>query len=82
MGVTKLPPVAGFCLPGAPGAFISDPDFLEEIYVKNNAFFSKHPIEAKGGRPLLNATIVSKPSDDADYSIQRKLLSQAFMKDK
>lgn len=54
-----LPPIAGFCLPGAPGIFISDPSFLEDIYVKHAAILSKHPIEMKGGRPLLNATLVS-----------------------
>jgi len=28
----NLPDLAGFCIPGAPGVIISNPDFLDEIY--------------------------------------------------
>jgi hypothetical protein len=37
LGCNQLPAVAGFCLPGTPGVFISDPSFLEDIYVTKNA---------------------------------------------
>lgn len=60
-----LPDVAGFCIPGAPGVVISNPDFLEEIYGQNS--LSKHPVEMKAGAPLLNATIVSQPTDNPNY---------------
>ena len=60
-----LPDVAGFCIPGAPGVIISNPDFLDEIYGQNS--LSKHPVEMKAGAPLLNATIVSQPTDNPDY---------------
>jgi len=36
----------------------------------------------KAGAPLLNATIVSQPTDNPDYPSQRKVLSEAFLKDK
>ena len=82
LDVKELPSVAGFAIPGAPGVFISNPSFLNDIYVTHNAYLSKHPVEMKAGAPLLNATIVSQPSDNPEYPLQRKVLSSAFLRDK
>jgi hypothetical protein len=74
LDVHDLPGVAGFAIPGAPGVFISNPEFLQDIYVTNSAYLSKHPSEMKAGAPLLNATIVSQPSDNPEYAPMRKVL--------
>lgn len=72
--VQDMPSVAGFAIPGAPGVFISNPDFLKDIYVTYSAYLSKHSSEKKAGMPLLNATIVSQPSDNPEYTPMRKVL--------
>ena len=61
---------------------INDPQYLEEIYVKKNSFFTKHPSKREGGAPLVYHNIISMDTHTPEYAPKRKAVSSAFFKNK
>ena len=57
-------------------------DSLDDLYVTKNSAYSKHEIERKMSRPMLQNSIASLETDDPQYKTKRKALSAAFMKSK
>jgi len=55
---------------------------LNELYVTKNQFYSKHENERSLSQPLLGTNIISMESNDPEYKTKRKVLSQAFFKNK
>ena len=82
LGVDHLPPFSGTMLFGMPCILISDPDALEDVYIKKNSAFTKHEIERSFGYPLLLNNIISMETEDPEYKKKRKALSAAFLRSK
>jgi hypothetical protein len=59
-----LPPVWGMFLGPFRAIMINAPEYLEEIYVKHNAFHSKHDHEKQTFNLLNPTTITFLPSED------------------
>lgn len=76
------PPMAGMVLFGNIFVCVNDPALLEEFYVKQNKFYSKHSMMQTGGAPLLYSNISAMSSNDPEYPGRRKALSTAFFKSK
>lgn len=77
-----MPPISGLCLPGRTLISINSVEYLNDIYVTQNAFntklFSEQRIfEIIGGR-----NIVFMDTFHKDYNATRKELSGAFFKNK
>ena len=82
LGVDHLPPYSGAMLFGMPCILISDPDALEDVYIKKNSAYTKHELERQFGFPLFENNIVNMETDDPAYPTKRKVLSSAFFKNK
>ena len=76
------PAFLGCYLMGINFILVNDPDLLEEIYVKKNALFTKHPSKREGGAPLVYNNIVSMDTHHPAYAPKRRALSSAFFKGK
>ena len=83
IGDPKNPPGAvGTYIFGIQVIFFNKPNYLEEIFVTKNAFYTKHEIERSMSRPLLFHNIATMETDDPSYKNKRKALSSAFLKSK
>ena len=78
----KRPQFTGMTIFGMNSVVISDPSLLEEVFVKKNAYYTKHPMKRDGGRPLVFNNIVAMDTHHPTYAPKRKALSSAFFKDK
>jgi len=58
LGVDHLPSFTGTMLFGMPCILISDPDALEDLYIKKNSAYTKHELEKKFLKPLVYNNIV------------------------
>ena len=76
------PKFLGIYILGSNMILVNDPDLLEEIYVKKNNLYTKHPSKRDGGEPLIYNNIVSMDTHSPAYAPKRKALSSAFFKGK
>lgn len=60
---------------------VTDPEFMHELYISKNKYFSKHDAHRHRMYPLFGDGILFSPSN-ADWSIRRKHISAAFYKEK
>ena len=77
-----MPPINGLCLPGRILVSINSVEFLDDIYMKSNAFNTKHPESQKMFSMVANQNIVFMDTFHKDYNAARKELSSAFFKHK
>ena len=64
-----------------PWLFISDPDVISDMYLKNNKFFNKHPMIQIITHPLLGNSSLFSRTDEV-WRQRRKAMSAAFYKQK
>lgn len=62
--------------------FLNNPKYLEEIYVNQNKFHTKHFLERMFAGNLMAKSIFIMDSDNKDYIPKRKALSTVFYKEK
>ena len=76
----KMPPINGICLPGRVWLSINSVDFLDEIFVKSNAFNTKLISEQRIFAIIGERNVVFMDTFHKDYNATRKELSGAFFK--
>ena len=69
-------------LAGSVFVCVTDPALLDEFYVKQNKWYTKHAMMQTGGAPLLFTNISAMHTFDPEYAPRRKALSMAFFKSK
>lgn len=57
-------------------------DALEDLYIKKNAVYTKHPIEKAAARPLMFNNLINMATEEPLYKTKRKALAGAFFKSK
>jgi len=77
-----VPRLTGLCMPNRNLLFINSVDFLNDIYVKYNAFHTKSDQEQNIFAILGGRNIVFMDTHDKAYPPTRKSLSAAFFKSK
>jgi hypothetical protein len=81
-GTTLLAPVSGFtALTGAVIQF-NTVQHLEDIYVKNSQYHSKHSSERQNFSWFTDGSIILAPTDETTYETRRKALGTAFSRSK
>ena len=78
----KIPPVCGITIPGLTFIFINSVDFLEDIYVKQNAFNTKNVSDHQVFAMIGQRNVLFMDTFHKDYNATRKSLSAAFFKSK
>ena len=78
----KMPAVTGICLPGRVLVSINSVDFLEDVYIKQNAFNTKLVEDARIFCIMGERNVVFMDTFHKDYNMTRKVLSAAFFKSK
>ena len=78
----KVPPVCGITIPGRNFLFINSVDFLEDIYVKQNAYNTKAMTDHQVFAMIGQQNVLFMNTFHKDYNATRKSLSPAFFKSK
>ena len=81
-GKENIPNVTGINLFGYQIVVFNRVECLDELYVKKNAFMTKHESGRSFGVPLFTDNVVAADSKDPNYKLKRKSLSAAFFKNK
>ena len=74
--------MSGICIFGRVSIIINDPMLLEEVYVKQNKWFTKHANLRNAIIPLIQVNITGMDTHEPDYAPRRKSLSSAFFSSK
>ena len=61
---------------------VNDPAFLDDIYVKYNKYFTKHPSLRLKAPPAIELGLLAIQTDHEEYAHRRKSVSSAFFKSK
>ena len=77
-----IPSMTGSCLFDVPIIHVHDPALLEDIYVKQNKYYTKHPSMTLKAKPLTENGLLAIPSEHEEYPLRRKSVSSAFFKSK
>ena len=77
-----IPPMTGVCLFNVPTVYIHDPVLLEDIYVKQNKYYTKHQSMTLKTKPLTENGLLAIPTEHEEYPLRRKSVSSAFFKSK
>jgi hypothetical protein len=78
----KMPLFTGLAAPGRTSVFVNTCDYLEDIYVKQNAYFTKHPVLKSFFSFFGPQSILTSDTFHKDYAETRKVLTSAFFKNK
>lgn len=73
-----MPAITGLCIPGRIIVYINKAELLEDIYVKHNAYFTKHPVLRNFLSFLGRESILVMDTFHKDYANTRKVLASAF----
>jgi hypothetical protein len=82
MGVAVIPPITGLNFSRFIAFSINSAAFLEDIYVNQNKFHTKHYKERELFSNFIPESILFQDSDHPSYSDKRKAVSGAFFKSK
>lgn len=77
-----LPNYAAMVLMGTTMVFVNKAELLEDFYVKKNMTYSKAQLEIDTMSPMVRNGPFAQKSEDPNYVPQRKILAQAFFKQK
>jgi len=78
----KTPLVQGLCLPNRSMLILNSVSFLDDLYVNQNAYFTKKTSDALTMSILSSQNVVFMDTFHKDYNATRKALSAAFFKNK
>ena len=78
----KMPACGGSCVMGKAMVAINSVDFLNEVYIKSNAYNTKDMDASLVLRTFSGENIVFMDTFHKDYALTRKVLSAAFFKSK
>ena len=78
----RMPGLNGLCMPGRVWVSVNSVDYLDDIYVKANAYNTKLTMETNIFAIMANRNIVFMDTFDKDYTATRKELAGAFFKNK
>ena len=80
--ITERPKIIGVNVLGMHIIMMGDPNLIEDMFIKQNPYYTKHEMKREGGKPMLTNNIVAMDTFDPQYAPKRKALSSAFFKNK
>jgi cytochrome P450 len=78
----EYPPLSGLMMPFGPTVMFNRADVLEDVFVRNNAHYSKSDIMRLQFSPMFSKGMGGMETADPNYQEKRKIMTAAFFKQK